>query len=73
MVVIVQNAFSLNVLEPGEIAATAGTSAVIYCISDKKIYDQNNRINKGWKIFIRPRFCAVKFWSFLYKNSLFLD
>lgn len=39
------NAFSLNVLEPGEIAATAGTSAVIYCVSDKKIYDQNNRIN----------------------------
>ncbi len=39
------NAFSLNVLEPGEIAATAGTSAVVYCVSNKKIYDQNNRIN----------------------------
>jgi len=39
------NAFSLNVLDPGEIAATAGTSAVIYCVSDKKIYDKNNRVN----------------------------
>jgi xylulokinase len=28
------NAFSLNVLEPGEIAATAGTSGVVYGVSD---------------------------------------
>ena len=39
------NAFSLNVLEPGEIAATAGTSAVIYSVTDKNISDTNNRIN----------------------------
>ena len=39
------NAFSLNVLNPGEIAATAGTSAVIYSVTDKNIYDRNNRIN----------------------------
>tara|TARA_B100000401_G_C52810518_1_gene723532 strand:+ start:1004 stop:2479 length:1476 start_codon:yes stop_codon:yes gene_type:complete len=39
------NAFSLNVLNPGEIAATAGTSAVIYSVTDKNIYDPNNRIN----------------------------
>ena len=39
------NAFSLNVLEPGEIAATAGTSAVIYSVTDKNIFDINNRIN----------------------------
>ena len=39
------NAFSLNVLEPGEIAATAGTSAVIYSVTDKNITDLNNRIN----------------------------
>ena len=39
------NAFSLNVLNPGEIAATAGTSAVIYSVTDKNIYDSNNRIN----------------------------
>ena len=35
------NAFSLNVLNPGEIAATAGTSAVIYSVTDKNIYDPN--------------------------------
>ena len=39
------NAFSLNALNPGEIAATAGTSAVIYSVTDKNIYDINNRIN----------------------------
>lgn len=39
------NALSLNVLHPGEIATTAGTSAVIYAITDKDIYDEQNRIN----------------------------
>ncbi len=39
------NAFSLNVLRPGEIATTAGTSAVVYSVSDKDIYDEQNRIN----------------------------
>ncbi len=39
------NAFSLNVLEPGEVAATAGTSGVIYAVSDKLAYDPQSRIN----------------------------
>ena len=39
------NAFSLNVLNPGEIAATAGTSGVIYGVTDKEIYDKDSRIN----------------------------
>jgi len=39
------NALSLNVLRPGEIATTAGTSAVVYAVSDKDNYDANNRIN----------------------------
>lgn len=39
------NALSLNVLRPGEIAATAGTSAVIYAVSQQDIYDSQNRIN----------------------------
>ncbi|HVK96233.1 MAG TPA: FGGY family carbohydrate kinase [Flavisolibacter sp.] len=39
------NAFSLNVLHPGEVAATAGTSGVIYGISDQLNYDQQSRIN----------------------------
>ena len=39
------NAFSLNVLKPGEIAATAGTSGVIYGITDEIKYDAEGRIN----------------------------
>ena len=39
------NAFSLNVLHPGEVAATAGTSGVIYSITDKPDYDSKSRVN----------------------------
>lgn len=39
------NAFSLNVLSPGEVAATAGTSGVIYSVSDQLSYDPLSRIN----------------------------
>jgi xylulokinase len=39
------NAFSLNVLNPGEIAATAGTSGVVYGISDVVKYDPLSRVN----------------------------
>ena len=39
------NAFSLNVLNPGEVAATAGTSGVIYGIIDKPDYDKHSRVN----------------------------
>ena len=39
------NALSLNVLQPGEVAATAGTSGVIYGVSDQLEYDQQSRIN----------------------------
>jgi xylulokinase len=39
------NAFSLNVLNPGEIAATAGTSGVIYGISADITSDRFNRVN----------------------------
>jgi xylulokinase len=39
------NALSLNVLEPGEVAATAGTSGVIYGVSDQLRYDKQSRIN----------------------------
>jgi len=39
------NAFSLNVLNPGETAATAGTSGVIYAVTDKNVYDSKSRIN----------------------------
>lgn len=39
------NAFSLNVMEPGEVAATAGTSGVLYGITDKPGGDERSRVN----------------------------
>jgi xylulokinase len=39
------NAFSLNVLEPGEVAATAGTSGVVYGVSDQTKFDAESRVN----------------------------
>lgn len=39
------NALSLNVLNPGEVAATAGTSGVIYGVSDQLAYDKQSRVN----------------------------
>jgi len=39
------NAFSMNVLEPGEIAATAGTSGVVYGVVDEMRFDPESRVN----------------------------
>lgn len=39
------NALSLNVLNPGEVAATAGTSGVIYGVTDQLGYDKQSRVN----------------------------
>ena len=39
------NALSLNVLNPGEVAATAGTSGVIYGVTDKTKFDPQSRVN----------------------------
>src|SRR5699024_9798540 len=39
------NALSLNVMEPGEVAANAGTSGVIYGVTDKPRYDTKSRVN----------------------------
>ncbi len=39
------NALSLNVLNPGEIAATAGTSGVVYGVSKEIKYDPQSRVN----------------------------
>jgi xylulokinase len=39
------NAFSLNVLNPGETAATAGTSGVIYSVTDQNAFDPKSRVN----------------------------
>ena len=39
------NALSLNVFNPGEIASTAGTSGVVYGVLDKLSYDPLSRVN----------------------------
>lgn len=39
------NALSLNVLNPGEIAATAGTSGVVYGVLGEVNYDPQSRVN----------------------------
>lgn len=39
------NALSLNVFEPGEVAATAGTSGVVFGINDRVDYDPQSRVN----------------------------
>ena len=39
------NALSLHVLNPGEIAATAGTSGVVYGVSEHLTHDSQSRVN----------------------------
>ena len=39
------NALALNVLKPGEVAGTAGTSGVIYAVVDQNISDDQGRVN----------------------------
>ena len=39
------NALSLNVLEPGEVAATGGTSGVVYAVSGALAPDPESRVN----------------------------
>lgn len=39
------NAFSLNVLNPGEVATTAGTSGVVYGINAQATSDPHSRVN----------------------------
>ncbi len=59
------NAYSLNVLEPGEIAATAGTSGVVYGVTDKTEYDPLSRVNafvhvnneQSWSAIWYPPLC----------------
>lgn len=39
------NALSLNVFKPGEVAATGGTSGVVYAVVDHPVSDKQSRIN----------------------------
>lgn len=48
------NAFSLNVLEPGEAATTAGTSGVVYAVHNQVAYDAQSRVNTFIHVNHRP-------------------
>ena len=48
------NALSLNVRHAGEVAATAGTSGVVYGVSDQVRYDPQSRINTFAHVNHRP-------------------
>lgn len=48
------NAFSLNVVDPGEVAATAGTSGVVYGVIDKPVTDSKSRVNTFIHVNHRP-------------------
>ena len=39
------NALATNVLKPGEVAATGGTSGVVYGVVDQPVYDPKSRVN----------------------------
>ena len=49
------NAFSLNVLNSGEVAATGGTSGVLYAITDKSISNESLRINNFANVNYSPK------------------
>ncbi len=49
------NALSLNVLEPGELAATAGTSGVVYGVVDRPAFDPASRVNTFVHVNHRPK------------------
>jgi xylulokinase len=48
------NAFSLNVINAGETAATAGTSGVIYSVTDANAYDPKSRVNTFVHVSNKP-------------------
>ncbi len=48
------NALSLGVFESGDIAATGGTSGVVYSITDQLIFDKKSRINGFAHVNHRP-------------------
>lgn len=48
------NALSLNVFNPGEIASTAGTSGVVYGVNGEVNYDPQSRVNTFAHVNHRP-------------------
>ncbi len=39
------NAYSLKAIQPGDVAATAGTSGVVYAVTDRRRFDPQQRVN----------------------------
>jgi xylulokinase len=50
------NALSLNVFNPGEVAATGGTSGVVYAITDSLSVKESSRVNN----FAHVNYCSEK-------------
>lgn len=48
------NALSLSVLRPGEVAATGGTSGVVYAVTDQPLFDPQSRVNSFAHVNYRP-------------------
>lgn len=48
------NALSLNVMQPGEVAATGGTSGVVYAVTDRTQTGEMGRINNFAHVNHRP-------------------
>ncbi|MEQ1745949.1 MAG: FGGY family carbohydrate kinase [Saprospiraceae bacterium] len=48
------NALALNVLRPGDVAATGGTSGVVYGVVDRLVPDAQNRVNCFAHVNHRP-------------------
>ena len=61
------NAYSLNVLQPGEIAATAGTSGVVYGVTDKANNDPLSRVNSFVHVNHKPG--SPRYGVLLYVNG----
>ena len=53
------NALSLNVFNPGEIASTAGTSGVVYGVLGEVNYDTKSRVNTFAHVNYTPECCRL--------------
>ena len=53
------NALSLNVFNPGEIASTAGTSGVVYGVLGEVNYDTKSRVNTFAHVNYTPDLCRL--------------
>ncbi len=61
------NAFSLQVLNPGEVAATAGTSGVVYGVSAERVAEEKFRVNTFVHVTHAPQ--SPRFGSLLCLNG----